>query len=102
MVCNLKESMQTITALGSFKARRIIRRLKASITSVQKTFHRLHDNCHFDAFAVGSVQLKKSSGGPNGLLVPHAMGMKDFFRDMHADQHMGGIDYFCNFEISSQ
>jgi len=43
-------------------------RLKASIPSVQATFHQLHNLLHFAAFTAGSVHLKKPSGGPKGLI----------------------------------
>jgi hypothetical protein len=43
MVCNLKESMQTMIALGSFKVRRLKKRLKASILGVQTTFYESHN-----------------------------------------------------------
>ena len=56
------------------KVRRSKMRLKASIPSVQSTFHQLNDNRHFDAFADVSVNLKKPSGGRRALWVPHAMG----------------------------
>ena len=48
--------------------------LKASIPSVQATFHQLNDIRHFDIFAVGSVHLKKPSGGPKGLIGPPCHG----------------------------
>jgi hypothetical protein len=72
--------VQTMTAFGSFKVRRLRRRLKASIPGLQTTFNKLHDIRHFDAFAAGSIHLKKPSGGPKALIgsprrgVPHAMG----------------------------
>jgi hypothetical protein len=44
-----------------------LRRLKASIPGVHATFHQLHDIRYFDAFAAGSLHLKKPSGGPQGL-----------------------------------
>jgi hypothetical protein len=53
--------------------------LKASIPGVQATFHQLHHIRHFNAFAAVSVQLKKPSGGPKGLSVPHAMGLTFHF-----------------------
>jgi hypothetical protein len=75
MVCNLKESMKSITALGLFKVTRLKRRLKASIPGVQATFHQLHDIRHIDAFTAGSVHLKKPSGGPKGLIGPPCHGV---------------------------
>jgi hypothetical protein len=44
-----------------------LRRLKASIPSLKTTFPQFHDIRYFDAFAAGSLHLKKSSGGPEGL-----------------------------------
>ncbi|MFC2146201.1 hypothetical protein ACFLRT_02440 [Acidobacteriota bacterium] len=67
MICSLKESMQTMTAFGSFKIRRLKRGLKASIPYVQENSNPIHDFLHFAAFTTASVQLKKSSGGPKGL-----------------------------------
>jgi hypothetical protein len=49
-------------------------RLKASIPGEQANFHQLHGIRYFDTFVVESVHLKKPSGGPKGLSVPHAMG----------------------------
>jgi hypothetical protein len=48
--------------------------LKASIPCVQVTPHQLHAIRHFDAFAAGSVHLKKPSGGPKGLIGPPCHG----------------------------
>jgi hypothetical protein len=56
------------------KVRRLRRRLKASIPSVQETFQQLNDIRHFDAFTAGSVHLKKPSGGPKGLIGPPCHG----------------------------
>jgi hypothetical protein len=56
------------------KVRRLKRRLKASIPSVQATFHQLHDIRNFDAFTVSSIHLKKPSGGPKGLIGPPCHG----------------------------
>jgi hypothetical protein len=67
---------QTMTALGSFKIRRLIRRLKASIPYVHTNSNRLYDILHFNAFTAGSVQLKKPSGGPKGLIGPPCHGVK--------------------------
>jgi hypothetical protein len=74
MVCNLKESMQTMTASGLFKVKRLIRRMKDSIPGVQTTFHQSHNIRHFDVFAVGSIHLKKPPGGPKGLIGPPCHG----------------------------
>jgi len=66
--------VQTMTAFGCFKVRRLKRRLKASIPGMRATFHQLHDIRHFDVFAAGSVHLKKPSGGPKGLIGPPCHG----------------------------
>jgi hypothetical protein len=66
--------MQTMTAFGLFKVRRLKRRLKASIPGVKATFHPLHDIRHFDVFTAGSVHLKKPSGGPKRLIGPPCHG----------------------------
>jgi hypothetical protein len=66
--------VQTMTAFDSFNVRWFKRRLKASIPSVQATLHQLHNIRYFDAFAAGSVQLKKPSGGPTGLIGPPCHG----------------------------
>jgi hypothetical protein len=44
--------------------------LKASIPGVQATFHQLHYIRHLDAFAAGSIHLKKPPGGRKGLIGP--------------------------------
>jgi hypothetical protein len=51
-----------------------LRSLKASIPGLQATFYQLHDVRYFDAFAAGSVHLKKPSGGPKGLIGPPCHG----------------------------
>jgi hypothetical protein len=56
------------------KVRRLKRRLKASIPGMQTSFYQLHDILHFTAFTAGSVQLKKPSGGPKGLIGPPCHG----------------------------
>jgi hypothetical protein len=48
--------------------------MKASIPSVQATFHQLYVILHFDVFAVGSIYLKKPSVGPKGLIGPPCHG----------------------------
>jgi hypothetical protein len=58
------------------KDKRLIRRLKASIPFSHTNSNKLSDFLHFTAFPAASVQLKKSSGGPKGLSVPHAMGQE--------------------------
>jgi hypothetical protein len=67
MVCNLKESMQTMTAFDSFKVKRLKSRLKASIPLLHANSNELYDIRHFDVFTAASVHLKKPSGGPEGL-----------------------------------
>jgi len=62
--------MQPMIAFGSFKVRRLKRRLKASIPGVQATFHQSHDIRHFNALAAGLIHLKKPSVGPKGLIGP--------------------------------
>jgi hypothetical protein len=54
--------------------RRLKRRLKASIPGVQTIFHQLHDIRYFDAFAAGSVRLKKPLGSPKGFIGPPCHG----------------------------
>jgi hypothetical protein len=56
------------------KVRSLKRRLKASIPRVQATFHQLHDIRNFVAFTANSVNLKKPSGGPKGLIGPPCHG----------------------------
>jgi hypothetical protein len=68
-------SMQTMTAFGSFKVRRLKRRLKASIPGMQATYHLLHNIRHFDAFSSGEIHLKKPSVGPKGLIGPPCHGV---------------------------
>jgi hypothetical protein len=63
-------SMQTITAFGLFIVRRLKRGLKTSIHFVDRNFSGLLDILYFTAFAAGSIQLKKSSVGPKGLIGP--------------------------------
>jgi hypothetical protein len=48
--------------------------LKASIPGVGTTFFKSHNIRHFDAFTAKSVQLKKASGGPKGLIGPPCHG----------------------------
>jgi hypothetical protein len=57
-----------MTAFGSFKIGRLKRRLKASIPYVHTNSNKLYDIRHIDVFAADSVQLKKPSGGPKGLI----------------------------------
>ncbi len=51
-----------------------LRRLKASIPILQTNSYELHPIQHINALAVGSVQLKKPSGGPKGLIGPPCHG----------------------------
>jgi hypothetical protein len=51
-----------------------LRGLKASIPGVQTTFFKSHNIRHFDAFTAKTVQLKKPSGGPKGLIGPPCHG----------------------------
>jgi len=51
-----------------------LRRLKASIPDVQTIFCKSHNIRHFDACTAISVQLKKPSGGPKGLIGPPCHG----------------------------
>ena len=67
--------MQTMTAFGSFKVRRLNRRSKASIPGMQATYHLLHNIRHFDAFSSGAIHLKKPSVGPKGLIGPPCHGV---------------------------
>ena len=43
-------------------------RLKASKPFLNENSDTLYDHQHFDAFSAESVQLKKPSGGPKGLI----------------------------------
>jgi hypothetical protein len=52
-------SMQTMTAFGSFKVRRLKRSLKASIPILCENYNELYSIRHFDAFVADSIQLKK-------------------------------------------
>jgi len=60
--------MQTMTAFGSFKVRRLKRRLKASIPFLQTNTNGLYNILHLVACSANSVQSKKPSGGPKGLI----------------------------------
>jgi hypothetical protein len=68
-----------MTAFGWVKVRGLKRRLKASIPFVYKTSHRLYNIRHFVAFTAASVQLKKPSGGPKGLIGPPCHGAAKTF-----------------------
>jgi hypothetical protein len=56
------------------KVRRLTRRLKASIPGVRTTFFESQNIRHFAAFSDDSVQSKKPSGGPKGLIGPPCHG----------------------------
>jgi len=56
-----------------------LRRLKASKPFLHKNSSALYDFRHFAAFSADTIHLKKPSGGPKGLLVPHAMGLTYFY-----------------------
>jgi hypothetical protein len=56
------------------KVRRLTRRLKASIPGVRATFFESHNIRHFAAFSDDSVQSKKPSVGPKGLIGPPCHG----------------------------
>jgi len=64
--------------MARLKGRRVdgkkLRRLKASIPLLYVNSNELYSIRHFDVFTAGSIHLKKPSGGPKGLSVPHAMG----------------------------
>jgi hypothetical protein len=51
-----------------------LRSLKASIPGLQANSSALYDYRHFDAFAAGTVHLKKPSVGPKGLIGPPCHG----------------------------
>jgi hypothetical protein len=49
-------------------------RLKASKPYLTVNSNELSNIAHFDAFAAGTVHLKKPSGGPKGLIGPPCHG----------------------------
>jgi hypothetical protein len=63
-----------MTAFGALKVRRLKRRLRASIPLLYAIPNALCNIRHFDAFTDDSVQLKKPSGGPQGLIGPPCHG----------------------------
>jgi hypothetical protein len=69
--------MQTITVFGSFRVRRLKRRLKALIPLLYTNFNVLSNIQHFDAFVANSIHLKKPSVGPKGLIGPPCHGVKE-------------------------
>jgi hypothetical protein len=58
----------------SEKMRKLTRRLQASIPGLQTIFFETHNIRHFAAFNDDSVQSKKPSGGPKGLIGPPCHG----------------------------
>jgi hypothetical protein len=68
--------VQSMTAFGLFKVRRLKSRLKASIPYVHMNSNRLYDILHSAVFSAGSIQLKKPSGGPKGLIGPPCHGVE--------------------------
>jgi len=66
--------MQTITAYGPFKVRRLKRRLKASIPFLYTNSNELYNIRHFAALSAVVIHLKKPSGGPKGLIGPPCHG----------------------------
>jgi hypothetical protein len=70
-----------MNAFGSFKVRRLKRRMKASIPFLFTKSNELYNIRHLDAFAAGSVHLKKPSVGPKGLIGSpcHGVAKKNFF-----------------------
>ena len=68
--------MQPMNAFGSFKVRRLKRRPKASIPLLYANSNSLYDILHFAAFSAGSIQLKKPSVGPKGLIGPPCQGVE--------------------------
>jgi hypothetical protein len=69
--------METITAFGSFKIRRLKRRLKASIPLLHANSNESYNIRHFAAFSAGLIHLKKPSVGPKGLIGPPCHGDKE-------------------------
>jgi hypothetical protein len=59
---------------GSSGKRKKLRRLKASKPFPYANSEALNDYRHSAAFAANSVQLKKPSGGPKGLIGPPCHG----------------------------
>jgi hypothetical protein len=75
-----------------------LRRLKASIPLLYTNSNELSIIRHFDVFTSCAIHLKKPSGGPKGLLVPHAMGLFSFFNQLSRDSDVDSIgsDAFVN------
>jgi len=56
------------------KTRRLKRRLKASKPCLSANPHELHNNRHFEVFTADTIQSKKPSVGPKGLIGPPCHG----------------------------
>jgi hypothetical protein len=56
------------------KVRSLEMRLKASKPCVSENSHELHNNRHFEVFAADTIQSKKPSVGPKGLIGPPCHG----------------------------
>jgi Flp pilus assembly protein TadD len=71
-----------------------LRRLKASKPGVQTTFFKSHNIRHFDAFTAKSIQSKKPSGGPKGLIGPpcHGVALTDVDGDGVLDVIVSGSE----------
>ena len=65
---------QEVRRMGSEKVRNSKMRLKASKHSLHTNYNASSYYQHFAAFPVDSVQSKKSSGGPKGLIGPPCHG----------------------------
>jgi hypothetical protein len=56
------------------KVRSLKMRLKASKPCVSANFHELHNNRYFEVFTAHTIQSKKPSVGPKGLIGPPCHG----------------------------
>jgi excinuclease ABC subunit A len=85
--------------------------LEASIPFLHENSNALYDYRHFDTFSADSVQLKKPSGGPKGLIGPPchgaplvAEGKKEIIKRLGFLRDMG-LDYLtldrCSITLSS-
>ncbi len=63
-----------MTVFGLFKIRRLKRRMKASKPFVLANSYELYNIQQFAAFSSDSIQSKKPSGGPKGLIGPPCHG----------------------------
>jgi hypothetical protein len=82
MKCKMNQLKRTRTGCGeNLEERSLVskvsklRRLKASIPFLYTNSNELYDFQHFTAFPAVSVQLKKPSGGPKGLIGPPCHGV---------------------------